>query len=354
MAAEEVERDRAWRIHGEGRADAGRPTATRLRVSGVADHAASRDAHRRVRRHRAPTAATRESRTGQSDVQSTPAWSPDGRTLAYTTLPQSHTRARRQHLRRADRQQSPHPATTSHRARPAKDVYDAKADVSAGTPQWTPDGKRILFSTGERAYTAVYAYDVAGGKLSKVADKTAAFADCRFSTDGSTVAFAVDSPDAPADVHVSDLTFATPTRSSRTSIRRFATCRSARPRVVTWKSSDGTPVEGVLIKPVGYQQGRRYPMLVEAHGGPTGATNASFKASWGSPGQVWAGQGWAVLYPNPRGSTGYGEKFTRANIMDWGGGDYRDIMSGVDDMVRRGLADSTKLGVRGLELRRLA
>ena len=57
--------------------------------------------------------------------------------------------------------------------------------------------------------------------------------------------------------------------------------------------------------------------------------------------------GWATLYPNPRGSTGYGEKFTRANIMDWGGGDYRDIMSGVDDMVRRGIADSTKLAFEG-------
>jgi dipeptidyl aminopeptidase/acylaminoacyl peptidase len=66
-----------------------------------------------------------------------------------------------------------------------------------------------------------------------------------------------------------------------------------------------------------------------------------------SPGQVWAGQGWAVFYPNPRGSTGYGEKFVHANIRDWGGGDYRDIMTGVDDLVRRGLADSTKLALEG-------
>jgi dipeptidyl aminopeptidase/acylaminoacyl peptidase len=106
-------------------------------------------------------------------------------------------------------------------------------------------------------------------------------------------------------------------------------------------------VEGVLLKPVGYQAGRKYPLLVEAHGGPTGATNAGFKANWGSPGQVWAGQGWAVLYPNPRGSTNYGEKFTRANIMDWGGGDYRDIMTGVDDVIKRGIADSSKMAFEG-------
>ena len=101
------------------------------------------------------------------------------------------------------------------------------------------------------------------------------------------------------------------------------------------------------MKPVGYREGQRYPLLVEAHGGPTGATTASFKASWGSPGQVWAGRGWAVLYPNARGSTNYGEKFTRANIMDWGGGDYRDIMTGVDAMIARGLADSSKLAFEG-------
>ena len=60
-------------------------------------------------------------------------------------------------------------------------------------------------------------------------------------------------------------------------------------------------------------------------------------------GQLWAGQGWAVFYPNPRGSTNYGEKFQRANINDWGGGDYRDIMTGVDAMVARGIADPDKL-----------
>jgi dipeptidyl aminopeptidase/acylaminoacyl peptidase len=117
--------------------------------------------------------------------------------------------------------------------------------------------------------------------------------------------------------------------------------------VVTWKSSDGQEVEGVLLKPVGYEPGRRYPVLVEPHCGPTGAHSAGFKANWGSPGQFWAGQGWAVLYPNPRGSTNYGEKWMRGNIPDWGGGDYRDIMTGVDALIQRGIADGDKLAVAG-------
>ena len=278
-----------------------------------------------------------------SDVQGAPAWSPDGRTLAYATLPQSHTP-------RADSISdvqigNSHLMLYDVGGKATKDVYDAKADVSAGAPQWSADGKRILFTTGERAYGAVYAYDVASGSLSRVIGKVL-LRGLSFSRDERTVAFAMDTPNAPADVYVSDPTFASPRKLTdmNPQVRGLALGET---EIVTWKSTDGTPVEGILVKPVGYQAGRRYPLLVEAHGGPTGASNAGFKANWGSPGQVWAGMGWATLYPNPRGSTGYGEKFTRANIMDWGGGDYRDIMSGVDDMVRRGIADSTKLAFEG-------
>jgi dipeptidyl aminopeptidase/acylaminoacyl peptidase len=277
------------------------------------------------------------------DVQSTPVWSPDGRTLAYTTLPQTHT-ARPDGI--SDVQiGNNHLVLYDVGTKATKDVYDAKADVSAGAPQWTTDGTKLVFTTGERTFNAVYLHDVATGTLTRVVGKTLA-RGLSLSRDGRTVAFAMDAPDAPADVYVSDLTLASPKKLTDVNpqIRGIALGET---EIVTWKSTDGTPVEGVLVKPVGYQAGRKYPLLVEAHGGPTGATSAGFKAGWGSPGQVWAGQGWATLYPNPRGSTGYGEKFTRANIMDWGGGDYRDIMTGVDEMIRRGIADSTKMAFEG-------
>jgi dipeptidyl aminopeptidase/acylaminoacyl peptidase len=112
-------------------------------------------------------------------------------------------------------------------------------------------------------------------------------------------------------------------------------------------SSDGLTIEGILLKPVGYQAGQRYPLLVEEHGGPTDASLDDFKGTSTSPGQVWAGRGWAVLYPNPRGSEGYGQRFMLANIKDLGGGDYRDIMAGVDDVIRRGIADSSRMAFEG-------
>jgi dipeptidyl aminopeptidase/acylaminoacyl peptidase len=281
--------------------------------------------------------------SGTSDVASTPAWSPDGQTLAYTILPQSH-KARADSI--SDVQiGNNHLLLYDVAARTTKDVYDPKADISEGAPTWLPNGKALIFTTGERAYNAVYTYNLASAALTRVIDKTL-LRGLSFSADGQTVAFAMDSPMAAADVYVSKAPFSSEQKLTDVNpqLRDIALGET---EIVTWKSTDGTPVEGILVKPVGYVQGQRYPLLVEAHGGPTGASNAGFKANWGSPGQVWAGAGWATLYPNPRGSTGYGEKFTRANIMDWGGGDYRDIMTGVDELVRRGIADSTKLAFEG-------
>ena len=281
--------------------------------------------------------------TMKPEAGSPPAWSPDGKTIAFTVLPQSHT-ARPDSI--MDREiGNNHLVLYDVASGKAKDTYDPKVDVSAGNPRWTPDGSRVLFTTGERAWAAVYAYDVASSKLSRVVDKVL-IGQPSLSKDGKLAAYTLGTPNAPADVHVSDLSFASPKKLTDVNpqLRDIALGET---EVITWKSTDGTPVEGVLLKPVGYQAGRKYPLLVEAHGGPTGATNAGFKANWGSPGQLWAGQGWAVLYPNPRGSTNYGEKFTKANIMDWGGGDYRDIMSGVDDVIKRGIADSSKMAFEG-------
>ncbi|HEY4306501.1 MAG TPA: S9 family peptidase [Gemmatimonadaceae bacterium] len=281
--------------------------------------------------------------TTKPEAGSPPAWSPDGKTIAFTVLPQSH-RARADSI--MDREiGNDHLMLYDVASKATKDTYDAKVDVSAGNPQWTPDSKRVLFTTGERAYSAVYSLDMASDKLSRVADKLL-IGGFSMSRDGQSVAYSLGSADSPSNVYVGNVSFAAPKKLTDLN-PQLNSIALGETEIVNWKSTDGTPVEGVLLKPVGYRAGQKYPLLVEAHGGPTGATNASFKANWGSPGQVWAGQGWAVFYPNPRGSTNYGEKFTRANIMDWGGGDYRDIMTGVDAMVKNGLADSTKLAFEG-------
>jgi dipeptidyl aminopeptidase/acylaminoacyl peptidase len=121
-----------------------------------------------------------------------------------------------------------------------------------------------------------------------------------------------------------------------------------RTEIVQWRSFDGTSVEGLLTYPIGWQPGARVPLLVILHGGPPSVFSNSFVGRFATyPIAVFAQRGFAVLRPNVRGSSGYGRDFRYANVRDWGGGDYRDAMAGIDALVARGLADSTQLGVMG-------
>ena len=152
----------------------------------------------------------------------------------------------------------------------------------------------------------------------------------------------MDAPDSATEIYVTDPSFANLKRLTNTN-PQLAEVQQGETEVITWKSSDGVEVEGVLLKPVGFESGKRYPTLVVAHGGPAGAYVNGFRLGGLEGGQVWAGKGWAVFYPNPRGSSNYGQKTLAANVNDWGGGDFKDIMTGVDALVARGIADPDKL-----------
>lgn len=271
-----------------------------------------------------------------------PAWSPDGRTLAYTTMGIADRAAPDgmidaglglRHLVLFD--------VRTGASQEVREAYDQ--DITA--VRWTPDGRRLVFVTGERAHHAVVEYELESGLFNRVAGEFV-LGGLSWSPDMSRVAFVMESAQAPAEIHVSDARFASPVRLTDTN--PWVRDRSlGEAEVITWRSPDGTEVEGILLKPVGYQPGTRVPLLVEAHGGPTAATLNGFMASPSSPGQFWAGNGWAVLYPNPRGSTNYGSEFMRGNLLDWGGGDFQDLMAGVDAVIAHGVADSAHLALLG-------
>ena len=115
------------------------------------------------------------------------------------------------------------------------------------------------------------------------------------------------------------------------------------PEFYKYKSFDGLEIEAALLKPAGSSGKSRLPLIAVIHGGPTGNWQDAIE-TWG---QLLAARGYAVFYPNIRGSSGYGEKFIEMNRGDWGGGDFRDIMAGVDDLVARGIADPEKLAIGG-------
>jgi dipeptidyl aminopeptidase/acylaminoacyl peptidase len=115
------------------------------------------------------------------------------------------------------------------------------------------------------------------------------------------------------------------------------------PEFFRYKSFDGTEIAAALLKPQGYDGKSKLPLIALVHGGPTGRWSESIE-TWG---QLLATHGYAVFYPNIRGSSGYGQKFVEANRGDWGGGDFKDVMAGVDDLVKRGVADPERLGIGG-------
>ena len=116
--------------------------------------------------------------------------------------------------------------------------------------------------------------------------------------------------------------------------------------VIRWKSFDGWVIEGVLVKPVNFEQGKRYPMLVAVHGGPYGRIQDILRQYYNL--QVWANEGYLVFAPNFRGSSGYSNKFGIANFKDLGGGDFKDIMAGIDYIVKElKIADENKIGIFG-------
>jgi dipeptidyl aminopeptidase/acylaminoacyl peptidase len=114
---------------------------------------------------------------------------------------------------------------------------------------------------------------------------------------------------------------------------------------ITWTSTDGTRVGGVLVRPVGYQAGRRYPLIVSIHGGPAAADMLTFNGGYGA--QIYAGAGYAVLMPNYRGSTNYGEKHRTDIVGNYFPPGYDDIMTGVDHLIAEGIVDGDRMGALG-------
>lgn len=125
--------------------------------------------------------------------------------------------------------------------------------------------------------------------------------------------------------------------------KEFEVFQVGSPEIYKYRSFDGQEIEAALLRPAGHEGASRLPVVALVHGGPTGAWQSSID-SWG---QLLASRGYAVFYPNIRGSTGYGQKFVESNRADWGGGDFKDVMAGLDDLITKGVADPGRLGIGG-------
>jgi dipeptidyl aminopeptidase/acylaminoacyl peptidase len=303
-------------------------------------------------------------------AESSPRYSPDGHLIALTISDDPPTWAftSRVHLVAPD----------SGPPRPLAESFDRQASIIG----WTFDGKRVLISETQRTINRLSALPVDGGPpvdlsplglmvsgpaINRPAAAPAPLPQAAGAREergaagrrpppvvqgGSgervreVIGYVSEAPDRPPEVYVTPVESVKPAQV--THLQDLPAIPMGRTEVVTWQAPDGKTIEGLLTYPVGHQVGARVPLLVIVHGGPTGVFVQSFIASRGAyPIAAFASEGYAVLRCNVRGSSGYGREFRYANYNDWGGGDYQDIMSGVDALVQRGIADADRLGVMG-------
>ncbi|HKW31987.1 MAG TPA: S9 family peptidase [Candidatus Acidoferrum sp.] len=216
-------------------------------------------------------------------------------------------------------------------------------ELNAGEPVWAPDGKTVYFSTNTRESVEIFAADVSAGSVRQLTEKPGTINLAEISANGQVAIGTRSDPDHPTEVFCSDLKFNSiqPITNQNAWLADYALGST---EVVKWKSSkDGMEIDGIVTKPVDFDASRKYPFLLNPHGGPTGASLLTFNPTE----QILAANGYLLLEPNFRGSTGRGEKFAGANQNDWGDGDYKDDMSGVQAMVDKGWADPERLGAFG-------
>ena len=223
----------------------------------------------------------------------------------------------------------------------------ASFDAQPGVAGWSSDSKRLYFSEPKGTGTQIYSLDVAANRIEEIKTTVAVYGALSLNRTGTTFGFVRQTPDTPGDVYVAAVSNFSPVQITKVNAD-IKTPPVGRTEVITWKSKDGKDIEGLLTYPVGYQAGQKVPMVLNIHGGPAGVFAQTYLGGRGVyPLATFAARGYAILRPNPRGSSGYGTEFRRANTRDWGFGDYQDLMTGVDKVIAMGVADPDRLGVMG-------
>jgi dipeptidyl aminopeptidase/acylaminoacyl peptidase len=258
-----------------------------------------------------------------------PAWSPDGKWITYVTQLDQHLFwYATQHL-----------AIASSSGGEAK-VLTQTFDRSVRRPSFSADGKSIYFIAADDGTQNLCRIAVTGGDIVRAIGGRVTVASYSLGKDG-VIAAQIGTSDRPDEIFLQNGTDLT--RLTKTNDALISQLRLAKVEYVHFKSKDGTPVAGYLYEPVDFDATKKVPTLLRPHGGPVG----QYAASFDHLAQLFAANGYAVLLPNPRGSSGYGEKFCAAIYADWGNKDYQDDIAMVDYALEQGIADPDKLGVGG-------
>ncbi|MSV29053.1 MAG: S9 family peptidase [Bryobacterales bacterium] len=268
-------------------------------------------------------------------IEAQPSYSPDGRRLAFVRSANPPSVFSDNRIALFDRQ------TGQVRELPA--TFDGSPNIIA----WSKDSTRVYFSEARRTRSGIHAMPVDGAPLPLLEPAAGVIGqNARMNASGAYLGFTKQSAAEPVEAFMMDV-------ASARAVKVSDANPGPRPplgetSVVRWKSKDGMEIEGLLTLPTGYAKGTKCPLILVIHGGPSGVFGETFIGAHGPyPTASFASKGYAVLRPNPRGSSAYGRAFRSANLNDWGGGDYRDLMSGIDSVITQGIADERRLAVMG-------
>lgn len=263
------------------------------------------------------------------EYEAAPSWSPDGKYIAYTSGgPLKLIYYATQHL-------AVIPVMGG-----TPQILTASYDRNIWNPQWSPDGKEIYFIAEDDQNLDLDKISATGGEIQKVIPGRYTVYNYHLQP-GNKIVLQYTTPAIPQEIFVQDeIGFRKLSHQNDGWLSRH---QIATTKEFQSKSKDGTMISGFMVLPYNYVEGKKYPTILQIHGGPTSQNQNEWAFDW----QLYASWGYAVVSMNPRGSTTKGEKFATAIFADWGNKDIQDDLSGVDEMVKRGIADPDKLAVEG-------
>jgi dipeptidyl aminopeptidase/acylaminoacyl peptidase len=261
-----------------------------------------------------------------------PRYSPDGKYIAYRAQRTPGFEADRWELMLYDR--------ATGKVRSLTENFDA----SVGSPVWSHDSKRIFFESEEHGREPIFVVSLAGNDVKKVFDR-GVNRTLRLLPDRKRLLFAHERATRPVELHMVNLDGTNLTQVTRVNDQLFASLEIPEPESVWYEGEGGTKIQAWIHKPPKMEPGKKYPLVYLVHGGPQGAWLDAWHYRWNPA--VWAAQGYVVMAPNPRGSTGFGQQFVNQISRDWGGKVFVDLMKGLDYACALPYVDSTRKAAAG-------
>ncbi len=264
------------------------------------------------------------------EPDASPRWSPDGKRIAFI----------------GGAPEGEHPqiwiagsSGGGASVRAAKNLDMIPTDLS-----WSSDGTQLFFGTGLGGTYHLFRVNVANGEVTQITTGERSVHSASRTVGSAVMAYLSNDFRHPDDIFVAGLDGRNERRLTDANAALWKNRTLAGVERVPYKGADDWPIDGFLVRPIGWVAGKKYPMVLSIHGGPAGM----YGVDWFHEFQVYASKGWAVFYCNPRGSTGYGAKFQNGIRRNWGGRDYTDIMNGVEEVLKRNpWIDRDKLGITG-------